>query len=260
MKVRFTPQMYMEYYAKRRGITVKEIGVAQVAILSWAPSVIKRLAGTVNAEPNKLWPWQERHLFLTGQINDLSVSFAQVGIGAPATITAMEEMIACGVKAFIGLGWAGSLQPIAPVGSLLIPGRCVREEGTSRHYLPDNENVLPNPKLASLLLQTAQKMNMKLFQKPHWTTDAPYREFTDTITMYGKQGIFGVDMETSAMYALGQFREVAVCNLLVVSDELWSEWHPIFRTPVLKEATLHAEALVLKFLEETPDLISRLVY
>ncbi|GAC1326878.1 MAG: hypothetical protein NVS2B16_19230 [Chloroflexota bacterium] len=35
----------------------------------------------------------------------------------------------------------------------------------------------------------------------------------------------GVDMETSAMYAFGQTRGSSICNLLVVSDELWRAWH-----------------------------------
>jgi hypothetical protein len=43
-------------------------------------------------------------------------------------------------------------------------------------------------------------------------------------------------METSAMYALGRFRGVRVCNLLVISDELWQAWRPAFRTPELHAA------------------------
>ena len=49
------------------------------------------------------------------------------------------------------------------------------------------------------------------------------RETLDKITNYHNQGVLGVDMETSAMYTLGQVRNVEVCNLLVVSDELWNK-------------------------------------
>ena len=58
----------------------------------------------------------------------------------------------------------------------------------------------------------------------------------------------GVDMETSAMYALGQFRDVRVCNLLVVSDELWREWRPALDRPEVKDATACARRVILRCL------------
>jgi purine-nucleoside phosphorylase len=51
-------------------------------------------------------------------------------------------------------------------------------------------------------------------------------------------------METSAMYALGQFRGVEICNLLVVSDELWKEWNPAFFSQELQKAIEGAERVV----------------
>jgi purine-nucleoside phosphorylase len=40
-----------------------------------------------------------------------------------------------------------------------------------------------------------------------------------------ENGILGIDMETSAMYRVAQHRGVSSCNILVVSDELWTEWN-----------------------------------
>ena len=50
------------------------------------------------------------------------------------------------------------------------------------------------------------------------------------------------------MYALGQTRGVDVCNLLVVSDELWQEWRPAFGQPELREAQQCAERVILRCL------------
>ena len=47
----------------------------------------------------------------------------------------------------------------------------------------------------------------------------------DDIISHTKAGIIGVDMETSAMYQLAHYRSVKVCNALVVSDELWTDWN-----------------------------------
>lgn len=113
-------------------------------------------------------------------------------------------------------------------------------------YVEDDAAILPDPHLAKLLTAAAQAEGATTISGPHWTTDAPYRKFDDKIDAYGQRGVVGVDMETSAMYALDRFRGVAVCNLLVVSDELWQAWNPAFRTPVLKAETQRAERVVLR--------------
>jgi purine-nucleoside phosphorylase len=59
-------------------------------------------------------------------------------------------------------------------------------------------------------------------------------------------------METSAMYALGQFRKVEVCNLLVVSDELWKEWNPAFFSSELQKAMEGGERIIQNCLKKLP--------
>jgi len=248
MEVRFTPKMYVNYYAEKQGISIEELKVAPIVVVSWAPSVIEAFAESIGARLAEHWPWVKRHVFYTGEVEGQCVSFAQVGIGALATVSEMEVMIACGAKVFIGLGWAGSLQPEAPVGTLLIPRACVREEGTSIHYQMEDKEILPDEGLVEKLKEAARVERIKVFVGAHWTTDAPYRELCSTIELYKARGIMGVDMETSAMYALGQFRGVQVCNLLVVSDELWGEWKPAYRTTELREATDCARRVITRAL------------
>jgi purine-nucleoside phosphorylase len=48
---------------------------------------------------------------------------------------------------------------------------------------------------------------------------------TDDIARHMAAGILGIDMETSAMYRVAQHRGVSICNILVVSDELWTDWN-----------------------------------
>ena len=249
--VRFTAQMNIDYYASHRGITVKEIGVAPFVVVSWGPTVIEELADSVGAQPAEHWTWLMRFPLYTGELQGQRVSFVQVGIGAPATVAAMESLIACGARLFLALGWGGSLQPAAPIGTFLIPTNCIREEGTSFHYLDANVSVTPDDGLVELLQRAAREDEdeTQVLLGPHWTTDAPYRELNSKIEAYRQRGILGVDMETSAMYALGQFHNVPVCNLLVVSDVVWGEWKPAFRTPELRAATQRAQRVVLRALE-----------
>ena len=246
MDARFTPQMVIAHFVSQKGISVEDIGVAPVVVVSWGRDVIQSLANATGAQPSLHWLYGERQPFFTGCVQGQQVSFVQAPVGAAGTVMVMEELIACGARVFLGLGWAGSLQASAPVGTMIIPTACIREEGTSFHYLDSSAAVAPDMRLVELLRENAEAEGARVHCGLLWTTDAPYRELNSKIETYGRQGVLGVDMETSAMYTLGQFRGVKVCNLLVVSDELGKEWRPAFGTPELHEATERAQRIVLR--------------
>jgi uridine phosphorylase len=249
MTERFTAEMFIAFQAERLGISVDALSVAPVMVVSWSPRVVRTLAKQIGAEPLPHQGEDREPGLFTGEIAGRRVSLACAPVGAPGTIAMMEEMIARGARLFLGLGLAGSLQPAAPVGSLLIPTHCVREEGTSLHYITDDEDIKPDPGLVALLSKAAHAAGEQVLAGGQWTIDAPYRELVTKIDAYRAQGVLGVDMETSAMYALGRFHGVAVCNLLVVSDELWETWRPAFGTPELRTAMERAQQLVLQLLE-----------
>ncbi len=160
----------------------------------------------------------------------------------------LEELIALGARRIIGIGLAGSLQEAAPIGSILLPGSCIREEGTSAHYLPPDIEVGPDPGLEQALAGALAGAGLPVHRGRHWTTDAPYRELVWKIDRYRRQGVLGVDMETSAVYALGRFHGLAAANVLVVSDELWQQWNPAFGTARLQKAMQQAAMAVLELL------------
>jgi uridine phosphorylase len=158
---------------------VPVIGVAPIVVLSWSHKVIRSLADEVGAQRSLHWFYDDDHIafsLYTGKVQDSRVSFALYPEGAPATVLMMEEMIACGARIFIGVGQGGSLQPSAPIGTLLVPTSCVSEEGTSEHYLEAMHPLAPDPSLVELLRSAAQSVGASVLTGSHWTTDAPYRE------------------------------------------------------------------------------------
>jgi uridine phosphorylase len=241
-EMRFTPQMLLDYHTRRLGIQIEDIGVAPTVIVTWSTRVRESLTRSVNGEVLANAPF--RHAF-SGYSGSAPVTIVQCPIGAPGTIIQMEELIVCGAKRFIGIGAAGSLQPVNPVGSLLIPDQCVRDEGTSRHYLAPETAVYASEQLRNLLMQCADSLGYSIVTGRHWTTDAIYRESIDEINRHRNSGVLGVDMETSAMYALGLVRGVDVANVLAVSDELWHDWNPAFGSERLNNALDRACEIVL---------------
>jgi purine-nucleoside phosphorylase len=49
-------------------------------------------------------------------------------------------------------------------------------------------------------------------------------------------GALAVEMEASALFALAQFRGVRLALLLAISDELFHEWRPGFRSAEVRAA------------------------
>lgn len=239
----FSPSQFLAYHAARKGLTVAGMAVPNTVVVSWHDGPLQLLREAANAAPLEHWGGHQ------AVVGGRAVAFCRVKIGAPATVTQLEELIAAGARTIIGVGLAGSLQTRAPVGSILLPTSCLVEEGTSAHYLSNLDTLAPDPTLADALQSACRAEGVEPLAGRLWTTDAPYRETTRKVEAYREQGVLGVDMETSAMYALGAFRGVTVCNLLAVSNELWHEWRPAFGSPVLRAAQSQLAAAVLRALE-----------
>jgi len=155
--------------------------------------------------------------------------------GAPNAVMVLEELVAFGVRKALYLGYCGSLQDEIKVGDVIIPDEALREEGTSYHYLEGSERSFPDPGLQSQLFRWLEEAGPSVHRGRVWSTDAPYRETPRKARMYKDQGILGVEMEMSALFALGRARGIAVGSILLVSDEVReTEWRIGFFSPSLK--------------------------
>jgi uridine phosphorylase len=244
-----TPEKIVQSALDRRGITLEDLDLAPLAVVAWHGRVVEALAEATGARRAEHWFYDDPYPHYRGEVAGQQVSFVALRVGAPATVMTMDNMIVCGVRAFIGIGLAGSLQRHAPVGTLIIPTECISEEGTSPHYVELGTPLVPSPHLAAALKEACRAEGATVLSGRHWTTDAPYRELSTKVEAYRSQGVLGVDMETSAMYAVGRLREVEVCNLLAVSDELWDEWRHAFVTPELRAAQDLAVRVVLRCID-----------
>lgn len=143
-------------------------------------------------------------------------------LGAPQTVLVLERLIALGVRNVVALGWCGSLRPDVRIGDVVIPIDAVCEEGTSSHYpLPDGAPpVGPPPEWSCALAGSFEAEGLIVHQGRVWTTDAPFRETRGKVAAFGRQGVLGVEMETSALFTVARYRGIRLAVVLVVSDEL----------------------------------------
>ncbi|MCH7970413.1 MAG: nucleoside phosphorylase [Chloroflexi bacterium] len=226
-KPRFTPHQAVEHRLKARGLSFDDMRVGKKVLLVWTRKWSEILADTLGAEPVPQTMFGDTFWLRTTDNDRGGVTVAFAPIGAPGTIMMMEDLIACGAESFVGVGASGGLDPRHPIGDVLLPNICrVIDEGTSGHY-PDNGQGPPSADRATLadLTSLLEKHGARTASGDWWTTDGFYREMTDDIARRASNGILGIDMETSAMYRVAQYRGVTACNMLVVSDELWTEWN-----------------------------------
>ncbi|GAA0124829.1 nucleoside phosphorylase [Clostridium sp. CTA-19] len=247
---RFTSKDYINYVLESKNVKLEDIKVGEVVILSWFNNVIDYLKDKYNGVNPSYNTFGKRHEIYNINVNGKLVTLFYSSIGAPATIAAMEELRELGGKVFIGIGLAGSLNENLKLGDLLIPYESIREEGTSYHYLDHKDNVYPCEELKCKMENSLKIIGYKYIVGSQWTTDAIYKETLDQIEKYSKLGVYGVDMETSAMYAFGQATNTKVCNILAISDELWHKWNPGFGGEIvlggLEKATKVVEELIKK--------------
>ncbi len=242
---RVTPELFFRHYTSQRGISVADLGVQPLTVVTWMPSVARSLAEALGATAVADSYWGPE--FAVGTAGGRQVSVARVPVGAPATAIVLEELIHCGARAILGVGLAGSLTEHAPVGTCLLPTSAVSDEGTSRHYPGPDSGLAPSPTLTDGLRDALVAEHVPFVEGPVWTTDAPYRETASAVEAHARSGVVGVDMETSAVFAVAGFRGVEACTLLVVSDELWHKWRPMFGTPELEAGTVGAVRAVSRW-------------
>lgn len=155
------------------------------------------------------------------------IAFFLSRVGAPACVAGLEEIIALGAKKIVIFGCCGVLNQSAVQDKIVIPSSAIRDEGTSYHYIPANDEIYADKHSINILKQCLDKCSLSYAIGKTWTTDAIYRETHKILEERKRQGCLVVEMECSAVYAIAQFRNIPVIQFLYGADNLDSErWEP----------------------------------
>ena len=141
-------------------------------------------------------------------------------MGAPLAVLALENLIAGGAREILMLGFSGSLAPRFSTGDAIVVCRARSEEGTSAHYFPVRKVFHPSPEMKRSVERRLTSLGLPFREAALVSTDAPYRETRSWLRKQTAKGIGLVDMETSAVFALAEFRGLESAALMIVSDEL----------------------------------------
>ena len=227
------------------------------AVIVSAKDDLGLLCGLMNLDEDKARNLLMSKIYIG---NGSSKRFAIAGplIGSPYAVILLEHLISWGARQFIFVGWCGAVSHDVKIGDVIVPTSAVIDEGTSKHYKDRSaqstelnnlqqatqddlveclghtpEGLWVSCPSESIVKKTKAALSIKgidFREGPVWTTDAIYRETRKKVEYFQKNHVLAVEMETSALFTVGEFRHVEVGAILVVSDELSTfKWRPGFR-------------------------------
>jgi uridine phosphorylase len=161
---------------------------------------------------------------MNGDLYELKKSSVVVltnfGLGSPQIAGLAEELIAWGAKRLLSISMCGGLQPDLDSGEIVVCNSAVRDEGTSHHYLPPAKLVTANRDLAAKLTDALSSGGHAYQIGTTWTTDATFRETEAEVEHYQSEGVKTVEMESAALFAVAEVREIQAASIFVVGDSL----------------------------------------
>ncbi len=145
----------------------------------------------------------------------VEVGTVSTGMGCPSLGIVVSELILVGVRRFLRVGSAGSLQgDRVPAGSLVVATAAVRDEGTSDAYLPREVPAVAHPGWVEALLVAARARGLadRTYAGVVHTKDAffarelghgplpeAHRRYVATLAA---AGVLATEMESSHLFVL----------------------------------------------------------
>ena len=154
------------------------------------------------------------------------MSVTSTGIGCPSAAIAVEELVRCGADTFIRVGTSGGMQPGMVTGELAIVSAAIRDEGTSRHYLPIEFPALADVDVVLALREAARRTGALARTGVSQSKDSFYSEvepdrmpvapqLREAWDAYIAGGAISSEMEASAIFIVAAIQRVRAGGIMV---------------------------------------------
>ena len=142
---------------KQYHIALSEEHSAKYAIIPGDPGRVEKIAAFLD-DAKQVGNNREYNSYL-GYLDGEKVLVVSTGIGGPSCAICVEELAKIGVDTFIRVGTCGGMQPEVAPGDVIIATGAIRQDGTSREYMPIEFPAVADFKVTSALYQAAQNLS-----------------------------------------------------------------------------------------------------
>lgn len=181
----------------------------------------------------------------TGYVDGIKISSTSTGIGCPSAAIALEELIRVGADTFIRVGTAGALQPDIKLGDVVISTGAVREEGTSRQYVPISYPAVADLDVTLALREACKNLGIASHCGVMHCKDAFYIEEPEMIPQakhnldlwetWRRADVKATSMESAALFTIGTIRKVRVGEITAIIGLTYDD-SPIIKKVGVDEA------------------------
>jgi AMP nucleosidase len=109
----------------------------------------------------------------------LGVSIIDFSIGSPVAALIIEVLATAEPKATLFLGICGGLHRSLEVGDFVLPTAAIRDEGSSKHFMPPQVPALPTFKIQKFVSQIVVERGLDYRTGVVHTTDYRFWEFDE---------------------------------------------------------------------------------
>ena len=219
---------YSEDPSKQYHIQVGKGDVGRYVILPGDPKRCEKIAQYF--DDAHLVADSREFVTYTGTLNGEKVSVTSTGIGGPSASIAMEELVKCGADTFVRIGTCGGMQTEVKSGDVVVATGAIRMEGTTKEYAPIEYPAVPHIDVLNALIESGKKLTegtcglhagvvecKDAFYGQHSPEVMPVSyELLNKWEAWLRMGCLASEMESAALFIVGQFLRVRVGSLFLV--------------------------------------------
>jgi len=166
-----------------------------------------------------------------GELKGQTVMVMSTGMGGPSTAIAVEELVKTGVHTFIRVGTCGGMAEQVIGGDVVIASGAIRQEGTSKEYVPIEFPAIADISVTNALIEGAKILGATWHAGVVHCKDSFYGQHSPERMPVGedliknwkawiKAGCLASEMESAALYIVAQTLGVkAGCVLSTVWNQ-----------------------------------------
>lgn len=201
----------MEVGGKQMHLQISAGDVGRYCILPGDPGRCPRIAAYLDG-PAQVAHNREFNIW-TGSLLGEKVSVCSTGIGGPSAAIAAEELAACGADTFIRVGTCGGISHKVMGGHVVVATGAVRQDGTSREYMPIEFPAVSDIDVAMALRHGAEQEGITCHtgvvqaKDSFYGQHSPHRMPTEENLNYKWQawkrgGVLASEMESSTLFVV----------------------------------------------------------
>jgi len=225
---------------------------AKYVLLPGDPGRVEKIAECLD-NPRFFCQNREYTTFL-GELEGQTVMVMSTGMGGPSTAICVEELAQLGLHTFIRIGTCGGMAENVIGGDLVIATGAIRQEGTSKEYVPVEFPAIADISVTNALVQGAKNIGANWHVGIVQCKDSFYGQHSpermpsaDDLQRnwkaWIKAGCLASEMESAALYIVAQILGLkAGCILNVVWNQ--ERLKAGLSNPVCHDVNLAIEAAV----------------